>query len=286
MKYSLLKWIVISTILHALVIVSSSVLPLLISLGMDSPTLEHTEVSLTEDVYDFDDESNEKHKDLIINKDSLNIDVVKVSQVNKLFLPEVANEVVELIKIYKGDKLQQEKTNKELVNLEIEKAKTGVNVINTYPLGVHAKVILDNLDFTTAFDVEISFRVNSDGSFRAIEMINSSGFDLVDRSLENIFKELSNQKIAFLTSFRRMNVLMDSDGEDLTLTVRSYLKDSLQASSIYFLLNSVLSSSKSNNKTDEETMTILNNLVLTKDSNAIIINVNVKSLFVRDAIKD
>ncbi len=288
MKFALLKWIIISALLHIVLIVSSSVVPLLVSLTTGSPTISNVEVSLTEDVaqWDDDEDNNKDNVAPVIDMNSLNIDVVNVSRIEDLFSPDISSELLELIRIYTSEKLSIEEANRNSSNEEVNKAKTGLNVINTYPLGVHADVILENLDFTKAFDASLSFRVNSDGSFRALEILESSGFNLVDESLLNIFKELSVQKIAFFTNFRRIHILIDSDGEDLVFRASSYLKDSLQASSIHMLLNSVLNSSKNNNKNDEETMTILNNLRIERDNNAIIIIINVKSLFVKDAIKD
>jgi hypothetical protein len=243
-------------------------------------------VALTEEIAEGEEIYKDEERELYIDKDSVNIDVVPVSRIEDAFPPDIASELNEQIKIYQEVIAQRKEENKEKQDIELAQAQQGINVINTYPLGVHADVILQNMDFSKPFDAEISFRVNIDGSFRAIDVSESSGMPIIDKSLENIIKELSSQKVAFFTNFRRMSIILDSDGENLSFTLKAFLKDDLNASSIYLLLNTAIQASKINNKDDEETMTLLNSLELKQVSNTILLTIKAGTLFVKESIKD
>ncbi len=286
MSMKLVKWLLISALTHVLVIVLSTVLPLLIGLTFGSPKVRNYEVGLTEEIAEGSDIYQDEEQELNIDKNSLNIDVVPVPRIEDAFPPEIAYELDELIKIYREEIAKKNEINQRNQQEQLEKAKAGINVINTYPLGVHADVILKNLDFTEPFDAQLSFRVNSDGSFRAIEVTESSGMPVIDKSMENIFKELSVQKISFFTNFRRLIITMVSDGVDLTFTLKAFLKDNLNASIVYGLLKTGVETGKRNNSDDEETMTLLNNLKLKQQNNSIILTIDAEMLFIKKAIKD
>jgi len=191
-----------------------------------------------------------------------------------------------LLKIKEKEKIEATAQTEAKKEYEFNQAISGKNIINIRPLQTHSNVIIENLDFTMPFTFELTFRVNSDGSFRGVEILQSSENKIVDESLKNIFLELSNQKVALFTNFRSIDVSFISDGVNLTFDLTAYFKDDLNASAIKFLLSNLLNASKDNNKNNEETTKLLNNLTLTQNSNALIISINAETLFVKGAIKD
>ncbi len=280
-------YILFSAIIHTIVIVVSTLLPTL--LGFGSISISESDIGNTVPVAtgDENDSKNENiNKELIINEKTLNIDVVKKEQIFTSFNDDLAKELGELLKIKEKEKIEATAQTEAKKEYEFNQAISGKNIINIRPLQTHSNVIIENLDFTMPFTFELTFRVNSDGSFRGVEILQSSENKIVDESLKNIFLELSNQKVALFTNFRSIDVSFISDGVNLTFDLTAYFKDDLNASAIKFLLSNLLNASKDNNKNNEETTKLLNNLTLTQNSNALIISINAETLFVKEAIKD
>lgn len=284
----LIIWILISAFVHALAIVLSSLLPTML-IASEEVQFTHSETDIIRDIATEEDnnsENDDEERELIIDKDNLNIDVVSKYSIDKHFNEAITREIQELLKIKQIEKNEQKKENEEQIQFETNEAIEGINVINTYPLQAHANVILQHFDFNEPFEAEVSFRVNSDGSFRGIAVERSTGIKVVDKSLENIFYELSEQKVALFTNFRKINASFVSDGTTLTFTLTAYFKDDLNASAIHSLLSILLNSAKQNNRDDEETMTLLNNLTTEQQGNALLFKIVAGTMFVKEAIKD
>jgi multidrug efflux pump subunit AcrB len=283
----LIIWMLISAFVHASAIILSSLLPTLLT-ATEELQFTETETEMTKELAteEEDEENEEEEKELIIDKDNLNIDVVSRYSIDKHFSEDIAKELQAILKIKEVEEKQREQENQEQIQLETNEAIQGINVINTYPLQAHANVILEHFDFSKPFEAEIGFRVNSDGSFRGIAVERSTGVKVVDKSLENIFYELSEQKVAFFTNFRKINASFISDGSTLTFTLTAYFKDDLNAMSIHSLLSILLKSAKENNKDDKETMTLLNNLTTERKGNALLFKIIADTMFVKEAIKD
>lgn len=284
MDKKLIFSISISAIIHILVIVLTTIIPFL--LGATTLVFSDEEVELTVDLAEDEDDENNEEKNVIIDETTLNIDIVPKQLVKRKFSEELANKIINILKIKEEAKLQKEKELEEKKDKEVLGATEGLNVINTYPLKEHAKVILDNFDFTVTFETVLSLKVNSDGSFRNIMIVKSSGKKIVDKSLENMLIELSEQKITFFSNFKSIEISFVSDGIDLIFTLTAFFQDELNASATNFLLSTILKSAKENNKNNAETMTLLNNLSINQEGNSLALTISADPLFVRDAIKD
>lgn len=285
MSKRLIFWFIISLLFHFLLIISTTFLPVLFGFGglqLSSDKSSGITIGLAEGDDIAEDVDKKEFEDDIIKHGVLNIQVVPRNKIEDYFNKEISKELTAMLNVIEEEKKLEE--NKK--DIEISNAIEGTNIINTYPLQIHANNLLENFDFTKAFYSQITFKVNSDGSFRGIDVVDSSGYKIIDETLKNIFIEISKQKVSILSSFRQFNISVDSDGDILILTIDMYFKDYSNAQSIQFLTNTLLNSSKNNNKNNVETMTILNNLDIERLNNILKLSITADTKFVKEAIKD